>query len=362
MDEHPGFLASASVHTSSPAASTARTAFCVVGLVRALVCEELQASIRKVVEAAPGGGDVFAFLKEETTTTTTTTTTTATAVPTTTTSTSAAQRHKKNAAGFLRLLGAVEVVLVDASVSDVASVSHLNVNPRCPLRRVERLPWRPGEPDYFRRKFAAVSLDQAACFKMIKAEEARRESESGGDGKSFRYGAVVKLRADMMFCDAVSDRLFDDILSSSTDRARKNLIVETHTDHASFMPRAIADVFFAAHREVLPGRRRSGSSDSNSNNCTARERYDDRCPAKSARMPQDVPNECLLSSWLRKNGVNHRHIEYNSGALTMGASSNKSRTCIWKSPDHGGCKVYSQKDHSLCADRCTRPPQEVLEY
>ena len=59
--------------------------------------------------------------------------------------------------------------------------------PQCSFRSGPRTPHGP--VDYMRRKFALVSDDQAACFKLITAHE--REGRAGR-----RYSHVLKLRAE----------------------------------------------------------------------------------------------------------------------------------------------------------------------
>eukprot|EP00613_Pedinella_sp_CCMP2098_P024723 CAMPEP_0171708434 /NCGR_PEP_ID=MMETSP0991-20121206/14934_1 /TAXON_ID=483369 /ORGANISM="non described non described, Strain CCMP2098" /LENGTH=335 /DNA_ID=CAMNT_0012298457 /DNA_START=205 /DNA_END=1212 /DNA_ORIENTATION=+ len=318
----PGFLGSASVHVvHTPSTPPARTALCVVGLVRGLVCKELQENIRKVAAAMPGGGDVFAFLKEEDG---------AGVVyggerarhekagekrPSSGPSSAFGALVKlaqKNALGFLQLLGAVKVIIVDAAISD-AAVSQYE-NPSCPLR------------GFMEKKFAIVSLDQESCFTMIKAEEKRRGS---------LYDVVAKLRSDMMFCDGVDGQMLF--------KAASTALVETHTDHASFMPRAQAEVFFSAAQEVLPR---------NPANCSSRKSYDVHCHVKSQDLPNDVPNECLLNNWFQKNNLKNRHISYSS-------NSSKAQVCLWHEPKVG-CQSYGEG--GFCALHCTRPPLELLEY
>ena len=88
-------------------------------------------------------------------------------------------------------------------------------------------------------------------------------------------------------------------------------------DHIAIIPRNAAKIFFTAYKEVETCRRRTY--------------YDADCHFLASTMPQDVPPECIMSGWLRRNGL-----KYDNGNI-LGFS----RYCKWLNPN--GPRVKCRK-------------------
>jgi hypothetical protein len=147
-------------------------------------------------------------------------------------------------------------------------------NPECPLRRGS-----------MREKFAVVSADQQTCFEMVKSHE-------DSVGKQFDW--ILKLRPDQGHCKPFPPVTALQGLSPAIFVHRADGRVH---DHIAIMPRALAPIYFSAGSEVME--------------CVERAFYNSVCHRSSG----DVPNECLLGSWI------HRHNVTVDNGCVLGAES-----------------------------------------
>ena len=85
-------------------------------------------------------------------------------------------------------------------------------------------------------------------------------------------------------------------------------------DHIAIVPRALAESYFSADREV--------------SECVPRASYDPYCHVPTRADP-DVPMECLLTRWLARADV----------PIDNGALLGSQKMCLWRDETHtkGAC-------------------------
>ena len=158
-------------------------------------------------------------------------------------------------------------------------------------------------------RFRAAWRDLADCYAMVRSHE-----DAARRGRRFDW--VVKLRSDEELCAPLPPiqhwraRVVDQFqpLPHCEGPSADYRLCHATDDHVAIVPRAFADVFYSAHREV-------GDS------CTSSD-YSPFCHWTADRMVAngDVPAECLLGRWLFRNNVN----------VSLGGLLGVRDTCLWR--------------------------------
>lgn len=271
-------------------------AIIVLGQVRGFASLPVHGSILQLAVRCIGDSDVFVHVK----------------IPSGTRETEVDAVHRA-----ARAIGALSVEL--AAESDDANVERGSGS--CQLR-AGSMAW----------KFLVVSLNAAHAFKTVCAHEARR-------GR--RYEHIVKLRADEQLCSAFpSWRQFSanavhtwQPLPTCETPGSTSRICHAIDDHVAIVPRALADSFFNAFKEI------HGTCLSNG---THRE-YVPFCSWNSRQLVSrgDVPNECLLGRWLHRMNV----------TVERGALLGTRNACMVRRTTRSNCNCSANNEY------LRRPPR-----